>query len=320
MKNQSLNQSSGPIIRAASPKFILMGLIAASASFVLTTSGLANGEVTLPPKVITVDGQFSPSNEWFHVNPDAFLSQPGGSALALGPGNPVPLGANTLLYASVAPATFGPDPTLHLMYDFAPRTTAISPGETFAKIEFPLNIPTGKNLPNEGTKQFVDVLFVGKQAGGGSFFDIFVDFDIFDGIEDHTHSNSVLGLGLLGAAGFGPSSLSTTNHLLVELEVGLRIQPGFGDPNGPLPGGGINPTTGLYDPNPVFWGASGAGNGTVPSPDGGQGGSGGALQSATAAMIEITRSGSLTVTPVPEPASAALLLAGLGAFAARRRK
>src|SRR5206468_4876898 len=61
------------------------------------------------------------------------------------------------------------------------------------------------------------------------------------------------------------------SHLLVELEVALRIQPGFAQPpaggGSGLPGGGINPATGLYDPDPVFWGAAGGANGSGGTPN-----------------------------------------------------
>ena len=160
-------------------------------------------------------------------------------------------------------------------------------------------------------------MFQGRQnalAGGAgvSFFDIFVDLD-FDGTGDVLASQ----LGLHGAAGFGPSPLSGAPHLIVELGVGLRIPAGFGTPGGPLPGGGINPATGLYDPDPAFWGAAGGGDGTLPLAGAGAGGQ---LQNASNALFVINPDGSTSVTAVPEPTSAALLLAGFALLGARRRK
>ena len=297
-----------------SAKFAVTGLIAAAASFALPASSSA--QISAFP--FTLDGQFTPGGEWSDVTPFAFHSQQGQTAA------PVPLGApnaNTLLYAAishnVASATGALQ--LHLMYDFLPRTSAPSPNETFASVTFPVTLP---GRPT-GDRQNISVLFVGHDplapggagAVGGSFFDVFVDLDV-DGTPDGLAAN----FGIFGATAPGPSTLSVNPHLLVELEVSLRIPSGFGSGQpGGLPGGGINPATGLYDPAPVFWGASGSGDGTAA---GAGGGSGGPLQSASVATIQITPSGSLIVTPgpVPEPTTATLLFAGLGAFAARRRR
>ena len=104
----------------------------------------------------------------------------------------------------------------------------------------------------------------------------------------------------------------------------LRIPAGFGSgAPGELPGGGINPATGMYDPDPVFWGAAAGADGQGALAGGGKGGTasfGEGLQGATSAFIGINPSGSLTVTPTPEPSSAVLLLGGLAMLGARRRK
>ena len=307
-------------------RFILTGLIAASASFVLAASGSAQGTLSNPFSTIlhTVDGQFTggisggaPVGEWSDTAPAAFHSTGVGTATSVPFGSP---GQNSLLYATLAQRTPASDIALFLMYDFLPRTdTFVDGGEIFASVTFPVT------LQNQQTGQHttISVLFQGKfqtdgdgttSGASGSFFDVFVDINL-DGVGDGPAS----GLGIRGVAGFGPSPLSNTNHLLVELEVPLRIPDGFSaqSPGSPLPGNGINPATGLYDPAPAFWGGAGAGNGGAASD--GIGGAGG-LQSASAGLFTIQPSGSVNVTPVPEPSSAALLLAGLGAFAARRRK
>lgn len=295
-------------------KFILIGLIATVASFALPVSSSA--QISAFP--FTLDGQFTgglaPSSEWSDVTPFAFISSPGTTAVPTALGDP---SRNTLLYAAISHNVASPtgDLQLHLMYDFLPRTTVPSPGETFATVTFPVTLP---GRPT-GDKQNISVLFVGSNPspqGGGSFFDVFIDLDV-----DGTSEGLAANFGIFGATTFGPSTLSVNPHLLVELEVSLRIPTGFGnDQPGGLPGGGINPATGLYDPAPVFWGASGAGNGTGPLAPGGA--AGGDLQSASVATIEITPSGALVVTPgvVPEPTTSALLLAGLVAFNARRRR
>ncbi len=309
---------------------ILAGLLAAAASFALAASAGAQGTVNNPISTfpVTVDGQFSGGvvagvvvGEWSDVTPVAFFSSPGASAVPVALNDPT---RNSLLYAALARDTPTADPSLYLMYDFLPGTGPITPGDIFASVSFPIHLPPAQG-GGGGGRTNIAVLFQARGATNladgvsGSFFDVFVDIDL-DGRPDFSAAQ----LGIDGAAGFGPSTLSNSPHLLVELEVPLRIPANFGSPGGPLPGNGINPATGLYDPDPAFWGASGGGNGSgggrplaegadlAPAEPG--------LQPASAGLFTINPNGSTTITPVPEPATSALLLAGLGIFAARRRR
>lgn len=316
MKTPLQFQFSSAPLRAAFPKFILSGLIAATASLVFAASGTAQG-TTQPFSAfpVIVDGQFTGAGEWSDVTPSAFISSPGTTAVPTTLGDPL---ANSLLYATLARTTPVADPFLYLMYDFLPRTNAVvAPNEVFASVAFQITLP---GRPT-GDRTSIAVLFAGKSGGSTfkgdsgvavpSFFDVFIDLNL-DGNPDGQAS----AFGITGAAGFGPSSLSATPHLLVELEVQLRIPAGFANPpapTGPLPGGGINPATGAYDPDPIFWGAAGGADGTLPA-------FGETLQSASGGIFEINPDGSTSITPTPEPTSAALLLGSLGLFAARRRR
>lgn len=315
MKNQSHLQSSSANLRAASPKFILTGLISAAAGLVLAATGSAQNNGVSQFSMF-IDGAFSNgvgTGEWSDVTPAFFFSSPGVSATPL----PGPAGANSQLFAALGHPVGSTDLSLHLLYDFVPRTNPfVTAGEIFASITFPITLP---GRPT-GDKQNVSVLFQGashsalKGSGGVafSFFDVFVDLDS-DGVSDGTPQQ--LGLNLIGAAGFGPSQLSSIDHLIIELGVELRIPQGFGAQGGPLPGNGINPATGLYDPAPAFWGAAGSADGSGASTFGDD-----PLQPASSASFTINPNGSTTVTPTPEPTSAVLLIGTLGVLAARRRR
>lgn len=251
------------------------------------------------------------------MTPQAFISNPGQSAIPTTISNPA---ANSLLYAGLGRTSAVSDISLFLMYDFVPRTTAPNVGEVFATVAFPITLPSTVfdsrptvnqvvPVPGGGTKQNINVLFTGQTPANG-FFDVFMDLD-GDNVGDFKASD----FGIIGATQPGTSPLSATPHLRAELQVPLRIPAGFASGGSPLPGGGINPATGLYDPAPAFWGAAGAGDGgPIPPPSG-------TLQPATAGTIGINPNGSVfvAVVPVPEPATAVWGFACALAFFGRRR-
>ena len=328
MIKQNHPQYSSASPRALSAKFILTGLIAAAANFALPASSSAQ----ISTFDFTLDGQFTngftaagPLGEWSDVTPFSFISSPTGTI----PTSNSDSAKNTQLYAAISHDILSApgDLQLHLMYDFKPRTLLPLPGEIFATVTFPVTIQ-GRAKDN------ISVVFRGSsppalQASGTapSFFDVFVDLDV------NNPTNPLIPAfnfpGLLGSVSFSGSPLDANPHLLVELEVPLRIQSGFATPppsGTGLPGGGINPATGMYDPDPVFWGASAAGNGSAQGSIAGNIKLGevaplaGGLQDATSVFIGINPTGSLTVTPVPEPSTAVLLLGGLSLIGARRRQ
>lgn len=280
----------------------------------------SSGHAQISTQPFALDGHFTggftpagPIGEWSDVTPVSFISTASGTTPTT---NTDPL-RNTQLYAAISHniASPGGDLQLHLLYDFLPRTTLPQLNEIFASVTFPVTL---QGRPKDN----ISVVFKGNGNAGPNFFDIFVDLDVNNPSNPLAPINSGPFPGLLGSTSLAGSPLSPAPHLLVELEVPLRIAPSQVTPGGPLPGGGINPATGMYDPDPVFWGAAAGPEGGVATFADGKGGAsiGGGLQDATSVIIGINGDGSLSITPTPEPSSAALLLGSLAALGARRRK
>lgn len=333
MKKLAPSQTSSAQLGTASTKFILTGMIAAAAGLALAAS--SHAQVSINGFVLdgTFSGGASPAGipfgaEWADVTPFAFKSTSGGTI----PTTLADPTKNTLLYAAISHNNFSApgDLQLHLMYDFLPRTSVPLPGETFATVTFPVTLGAPFNRP----KSDISVVLIGNGVPAQGFFDIFVDLEVNNPFNTLTPlrvagANSGLFPGLLAASAPGPSTLSATAHLRVELEVPLRLQNtqitplGGLDPTGTrggTGGAGINPATGMYDPDPVFWGASAGGDGQPLAGDEKGVSSLGGLQNATTVVIGIEPSGALTVTPTPEPTTAVLLLGSLAFLGARRRR
>lgn len=322
-----------------------MRTLALCAVVALAATTARGVEVTNPISQfpITVDGQFTDgvgTGEWSDTTPLAFISPPTGDGFSLAGlkqaqiGDP---GVNSLLYAALAPGDGAASVELYLMYVYLPRTNPdFFPGEFVADIVFPITIteelsaalannfeiivPSGDNqliaVQVRGGFQPALTTVIGPSPG---LFDVSVAF------LNNSEANTVPAdlLGMEAAVGFGPSPLSSDPHMLIELEVPLHIDlafleqnPDFRDDRGGfVPGtGGINPATGLYDPDPAFWGGFFA-NDTIDPP-------------GSAAIFTINPNGSVTsnsnflpTAAVPEPSSM-LAFGGLalGFLAARRRR
>lgn len=246
-----------------------------------TCPGTTNALSRFP---VTVDGRFTPNSvigvglaaaapvggpqidEWSDIVPQVFTSDAAGNLLRTCPGDP---DATSYVYTSL---DTGVD-DIYLMYDFvgahnAPSTFSF--GETIAQVKFAVHLPAGNseggvifggNPPGQNTPivvRFVagGILGVAASApalgdGGPSQVNVVFDIDLPGG---QTNLPGFL-IGLEGAVSFGSSPNSPLDHLQAELGVVLRIPVNFGTPGGPLPGNGINPATGQYDPAPKFWGS-----------------------------------------------------------------
>ena len=248
--------------------------------------------------------------------------------------------ANSLVLAAIA-EDFAGIPKLFLMYDFEERTipdfamgdgpdlpAPFDPGEFVMDIFFPIDSTDGLGDEFPGPLSISEpVPFVGPIAvqitGGPSAggptdcltadggFQAFVSPLIF-GTTGPTSVGDPLGcasaFGMKAAVGFGASPLSETPHLQVELGVPLRFDDGFFDDD--VFGPDIGPGTGVYSPDPQFWGSNVA-NDTIDPPQ-------------SFSIITIDPGGGTTQDAsqllVPEPTSLAIFGAGLTGLAFLRRR
>lgn len=258
----------------------------------LSFNALANPVSQFP---ITIDGQFTDGitnkivqGEWSDLVPLAFIApaDANGTLVPTTLGNPL---SNSLLYAGLAPENIGgPVTSLYLMYAYLGRTNPLfAQGELIFHVEFPV-IYLGNPFD-------IDVRLVGT-GNANSFYDLVV---LANGAL--VSPGQVIANGD-AAAGFGPSPLSGNPHLLVELEVSLLIEPGFGTPGGPFPAAGL---PGVYSPAPAFWRANAAKD--VGDPP------------ISAAIFTIKPDGSTAIQAIPEPSTYILVVLGLAALSVRRK-
>jgi hypothetical protein len=192
----------------------------------------------------------------------------------------------------------GPNDALYLLYDYGGRTQdfSSSPVGTFvASVKFPFHIGA------QAARPISFIFLTGATAGS---FTVGADLD-GDGVPDLDAAS----LGIEAGLGFHSSPHISGPHEIVELEVPLLIQPGFGPgfPSGGLQGDGKGDG---YSPEPAFWGAAAQKNDGDPP--------------ISSAIFQIDPNGSTLITPfstilLPEPASLGLLAMG-GLLMARRRR
>ncbi len=226
------------------------------------------------------------AGEWGGVQPAAFIAS-GGTLTPTFVGDQ---NANSLLYAVIAPGeTTDGSHELYLMYDYTGRTSSFTVGDFVASVQFP--VVFDQTLYPNATVEL---------TAGATPTTPTVNVNLNGTLVEPADD-----VGIDAAVGFGPSTLSLSPHLLLELEVTLNIPDSFG-------GNFFTSGSGAYSPDPAFWQASAVDNAGDPP--------------ITSALFSINPNGSISINadaqPTPEPSSVALLVvgvAGLG-LAARRHK